>query len=78
MQIKSDSSLPESDPLRHTAHIKAMLAEVITHAREDVDKVDEPQAKAIFEMTAQVLQGVRNTYEDYEKKMERAFASGRS
>lgn len=55
-----------------------MLNEIITHAREDVDKVEEPQAKAIFEMTAQVLQGVRKTYEDYEKKVERVFAPGRS
>ncbi|MEK6703286.1 MAG: hypothetical protein AABZ53_13560 [Planctomycetota bacterium] len=78
MQFKPDTSLPESDPLRHTAHIRAMLVEIIAHARADVGKVDEPQAKAIFEMTAEVLLGVRKTYEDYEKRMERAFASGRS
>jgi hypothetical protein len=74
MQLKSDIRFPQTDPRHHTGAIKAMLDEIITHVREDVDKVDEPQAKAIFEMTAEVLLGVKKTYEDYEKKEERAFS----
>jgi len=40
-----------------------MLSEVIHHARDDVDAVDDPKARALFETTAEVarrpLQGVR-------------------
>ena len=34
----------DNDPRHHTANIKAMLTEVIKHAREDVEKVSEPKA----------------------------------
>jgi len=78
MQLKPDTRFPESDPRHYTANLKSMLQEVIDHAREDVPKVDCPQAKAIFEMTAEVLGGVLTTLEHYESKREDAFAGRRT
>ena len=63
----------EKDPRHHTATIKAMLTEVIEHAREDVEKVSEPKAQALFETTVEVLQGLVTAYQHYESNSERAW-----
>jgi len=36
--------------------------------REDIKKVDEPQLKAMFETSAEVLGGLRKAFQDYEQK----------
>lgn len=56
----------ENDPLHHATKLKHMLTEVIDHAREDVSKVSEPRAKALFEKTANLLSDLRKEYEGYE------------
>ena len=63
----------ESDPRHHTAKIKQMLTDVINHAREDVSKISDPKAQALFETTAEVLAGLRKAYEDFEQKNEEAW-----
>ena len=63
----------ESDPRHHTAKLQQMLTDVINHAREDVDKIRDPKAAALFETTAEVLIGLRKAYEDYEQKNEQAW-----
>ena len=63
----------ESDPRHHTARLKQMLTDVINHAREDVNKIRDPKAAALFETTAEVLIGLRKAYEDYELKNEQAW-----
>jgi hypothetical protein len=45
--------------------------------REDIDKVDEPQLKAMFETSAEVLCGLKKAYSDYEQKKESAWPGGR-
>jgi hypothetical protein len=37
---------------------KARLQEIVSHMPEDVQKVDEPQLKAMFETSAEVLTGL--------------------
>jgi hypothetical protein len=64
---------PESDPIRHTTNIKSMLTDVMNHARQDVSKVGDPKAEALFETTAEVLQGLITAYEHYEKGSEEAW-----
>ena len=49
------------------------LADVQTHMREDIDKVDEPRFKAMFETSAEVLGGLIKAFDDYEKKNEAAW-----
>ena len=49
------------------------LVEVKKHLREDIDKVDDPQFKAMFETSAEVLGGLIKAFEDYGKKNEAAW-----
>ena len=65
---------PESDPRRHTENIKRMLTDIITHARQDVGKVNDPKAQVLFETTAEVLTGLKVAYEHYETKAEPTMA----
>jgi hypothetical protein len=68
----------ERDPLHHTRKMAARLKETIDHMRADIGKVDEPQFKAMFETSAEVLGAWSRRFEDYGKKNERAWApSGR-
>jgi hypothetical protein len=64
---------PESDPLHHTARIKQMLQGTVDHAREDVQKVEDPKARALFETTAEVLDGLLKAYDHYERRSEPAW-----
>ena len=60
----------ERDPRHHTQNMKHRLEETITHLREDIEKVDEPQLKAMFETSAEVLGGLIKAFRDYEQKNE--------
>jgi hypothetical protein len=63
----------ESDPRHHTHKMKARLQETVDHLRADVAKVDEPQLKAMFETSAEVLLGLVKAFGDYERKNEAAW-----
>ena len=66
--MTSRSELPENDPQLHTAHLRELLQQVVTHARQDITKVSEPKAQALFETTAEVCTGLTKAYEDYDMK----------
>jgi len=53
--------------------MKTRIQEIVTHMREDIQKVDEPQLKAMFETSAEVLGGLMKAFSDYEKKNEAAW-----
>ncbi|HMF18662.1 MAG TPA: hypothetical protein VKE98_15755 [Gemmataceae bacterium] len=62
-----------ADPIRnsdnhHTTKIRGMLDEVIQHVRADIAKVEDPQIRALFETTAEVLGGLSRAYAHAEKK----------
>ena len=69
----SENVYPESHPKHHTAKIKGWLQDLIDHLREDVREVDDPQAQALFETSAEVLGGLKKAYEHYEAKNEAAW-----
>ena len=50
-----------------------MLNGVIAHAREDVSKVEDPHARALFETTAEVLTGLVTAYDHFEQRAESAW-----
>src|SRR5205814_3081761 len=52
-------SVPNPDPCYHTANVKKMLDELIEHLRQDTRHIAEPKAQALFETSAEVLQGLR-------------------
>jgi hypothetical protein len=66
-------SEPVADPRYHTARIRQMLIELAQHARDDVGQIDEPRAQALFETTAEVLQGLARAYEHYDAGSEPAW-----
>jgi len=63
----------ERDPRHHTRNMQERLRETMQHLREDVEKVDEPQLKAMFETSAEVLGGLVKAFRDYEQKNEAAW-----
>ncbi len=64
----------EKNPLHHTRAMAQQLTETIEHLRADITKVDEPQLKAMFETSAEVLGGLVKAFEDYAKKNEPAWS----
>jgi hypothetical protein len=50
-----------------------MLNDAIEHVREDVGKISDPRGQALFETTAEVLDGLVRAYEDYEARSEEAW-----
>ena len=68
-------TINSSNPKDHTANIKKEFKMLIEHLRQDVTKVDDPAAKALFETSAEVLIGLEKAFTDYEEKNEPAWKS---
>jgi hypothetical protein len=66
-------TLPHSDPHRHTIKMRHRLTELAEHLREDVTKVDDLRAKALFETSAEVLMGLEKAFADFEDGTEAAW-----
>jgi hypothetical protein len=62
-----------SDAMAHVRNIRDLLNQTAEHCRADVEQVDEPQARALFETTAEVLIGLMRAYEHYEQGTEAAW-----
>jgi hypothetical protein len=63
----------ERDPRTHTQNMTRRLQETVDHLRQDIEKIDEPQLKAMFETSAEFLIGLQKAFSDYEQKNERAW-----
>ena len=63
----------QNDPRYHTQNMQKRLRGEIEHLRQDIDKVSEPQLKAMFETSAEVLNGLVKAFHDYERKNESAW-----
>src|SRR5262245_39776531 len=62
------AALADNDPRHHTRRMRERLEETMNHLREDIGKVDEPQFRAMFETSAEVLGGLIKAFRDYEQK----------
>jgi hypothetical protein len=62
-----------NNPREHIANIKEEFTKLSHHLREDVKKVDDPKAKALFEVSAEVIDGLQKAFSDYESKNEAAW-----
>jgi hypothetical protein len=67
------ASAADRDPRHHTQKMQKALQDIRNHLREDIKKVDEPQLKAMFETSAEVLSGLEKAFKDYEQKNESAW-----
>ncbi|MDK1493105.1 hypothetical protein QN219_24170 [Sinorhizobium sp. 7-81] len=65
----------DANPTHHTERMKGELNALIDHLREDITKVDDPQFKAMFETSAEVLGGLVKAFTHYEQKSEAAWKS---
>jgi len=63
----------DRDPRHHTQKMQRALKDIQDHLREDIEKIDEPQLKAMFETAAEVLGGLAKAFRDYEQKNESAW-----
>lgn len=63
----------EGDLRHHLSHMQARLQEDVDHLRGDIEKLSEPQAKAMFETAAEVLLGLKKAFADYERRNEAAW-----
>ena len=66
-------TIASTDPKAHTANIREGFQEMIQHLREDVEKVEEPRAQALFETAAEVMSGLDMAFKHYETKSEQAW-----
>jgi ferric iron reductase protein FhuF len=67
------ASAADRDPRHHTQKMRKALQDIRSHLREDIEKVDEPPLKAMFETSAEVLGGLEKAFKDYEDKNEPAW-----
>nr|CAD6437844.1 hypothetical protein REQ54_04291 [Rhizobium sp. Q54] len=63
----------DKDPRHHTQNMQRRFQEMIKHLRADVERIDEPQLKAMLETSAEVLGGLKKAFCDYEEKKEAAW-----
>lgn len=76
--MTDQTQFAENDPRHHTQKLKQMLNETAEHSREDVSKISDPKAQALFETTAEVLKGLVKAFDDFEQKREEAWAENPS
>jgi hypothetical protein len=59
--------------VRHTANVRKQFRELIEHLRDDICKIDEPKAQALFETAAEVISGLDTAFKHQEEKTENAW-----
>ena len=70
MKTANDTS---SDPKQHCANIQRELKDLVDHLHRDIEKVDEPQFKALCETSAEVIGALRKSFEHYAAGSEAAW-----
>ena len=66
-ETRDTSKRPNTDAIR------SEMKQLIAHLRRDVERVEEPRAQALFETSAEVIQGLVQTFDDYDTGEEPAF-----
>jgi hypothetical protein len=66
-------TIESNEPQAHTKNIRGEFRALIQHLRDDVKRVDEPQARALFETAAEVITGLDTAFQHYEEKSEQAW-----
>jgi len=60
-------------PRNHTQEIKNELTDLIITLREGISELEDPQAQALFETSAEVLTGLKTAFSHYEQQFEAAW-----
>ena len=67
------TSNPIAEPVEKIGQIRHKLLDMVQHTRSEIDQVDDPRARALFETTAEVLEGLAKAYKDYNEGSEAAW-----
>jgi len=62
--------LATRDPLAHVKNVRDELADLVRHLRDDIGRIDEPKAQALFETSAEVLLGLQTAFSHCERGSE--------
>jgi hypothetical protein len=76
MRLASRSGMRElqtKDPAAHVENVGAELHELVEHLRRDAGLVDDPQAAALFETSAEVIHGLEVAFQHFKAKSEPAW-----
>lgn len=68
MKTKSSPS-----PAPATRKMKAQFRDLVTQLRKEIGTITEPKVQALFETSAEVLNGLIKAFDDCEKKNEAAW-----
>ena len=64
----------ESDNVMdHILNIQNTFSDLIHHLRHDAEQIKDERAKAMFETSAEVIQALSKTFDDYSKQSEAAW-----
>jgi protease I len=75
---QSTSASQQEGPALHVQHLRQMLSQVANHAREDVSKISDPKAQALFETVAEGVKGLEKALTDYQEKKEQGWRTAGS
>jgi hypothetical protein len=70
MEQKRTSQSEAHSPQHHVQKMSGKFQELAKQLRGDIEKIDEPRVKAMFETSAEVLIGLQKAFHDYEQKNE--------
>ena len=62
-----------SDPKAHAANIRTEIGRLAERIRQDIKKIDDKTAKALFETSAEVLNGLSTAFLHFEEGREDAW-----
>ena len=63
----------EGDVSHHISRLRDKLAEAARYAKQDTSRLNDPKAQALFETTAEVLDGLIRACDHAEQKSEPAW-----
>lgn len=69
----AEEQYPDDHPKQYTNHAAHKLQELMDYLRDAIGKVDDPQAEALFETSAEVLGGLKKAFQHFETKNEEAW-----
>jgi hypothetical protein len=67
------SACSENDPRHQARHARQLLQSIVDLLREDGPEIVDPKAQALFETSAEVLEGLVKAFDHYEQKTEKAW-----
>lgn len=62
-------------PQQHAGHIASVLQQAKQECRADLQRVSDPKAQALFETTAEVIDGLCKALSDYQQSNEAIWRS---